>query len=218
MKISVDHKLRIKATLMFALEFYKVVMGTLLTMVVPHTCDPVSKDVCTVTQVLHELRGLQHCWWRRVAFALNIVSMLTVFVMYALELYREHWIIEHLDIDPEKSNTNLDCEIEDYPDMKRDMHRLNVMYWRASTSVCVAVALNFVLSFTYLFQYYAGTTTLTAAVSYFILVSLKLYTTQQTASVSLQQERAYSAYMTVQKTFNTIDSDYVNTSPHPSAL
>jgi len=210
MKVNVDTRLRLKALCMFALEFYKVIMGTLLTVFVPHHCDTHLKTVCTIPQVASLVFEAESTnWWRTLAFAMNLVSAMSVVVLYMYELYREHWVIEHLDIDADKPNTNLDEEIESYPELKRRMHRLNAVYWRASTAVCVLVTVNFALSFVYLFQFYAGLNTLTAVVGYFVLVNLKLFTTQNTASASVKNERAFSAYMTTQKTFNTVDCDYV---------
>jgi hypothetical protein len=37
---------------------------------------------------------------------------------------------------------------------------------------------------------------------------LKLYTTRHNAQASVKDERAFSAYITVHRTFNVIDADY----------
>ena len=38
---------------------------------------------------------------------------------------REEWCIQYLDIDPDKANENLDDEIEQYPELKEGMAKLN---------------------------------------------------------------------------------------------
>jgi hypothetical protein len=210
MKVDVDTQFRIRAAAMFALEFYKIMMGTLLTIFVPHRCQPDRSDeVCSVGEVLAQIRDSDE-GWRRSAAALNVCSALAVIVLYGFELYRENWMIEYLDVDASKPNDNLDAEIEAYPAFKATMHRLNRLYLRASKAVAALVVGNFAVSGVYLFfsSFFAGVQTLTALVSYLILVLMKLVTTEINAKASVRKDRAYSAYLLVHKTYNTIDADH----------
>jgi hypothetical protein len=86
------------------------------------------------------------------------------------------------------------------------MARLNKTYLETSSAVTVLVVINFTLSGIYFFS--QGSFALTTLLSYLVLVMLKLVTTRTNAQASVKSERAFSAYMTVHKTFNVIDPDY----------
>ncbi len=204
-----DTQFRIKALFLFGLEFYKILMGTMLTIFVPHKCLGEDVDqVCTLNQVIVEFVDKEN-WTRRFAVSMNFATMVCVIVLYGFELYRENWIIEHLDVDPDKPNNNLDEEIEAYPEFKTQMHKLNNDYCKTASATFWLVVINFSISAVYIYTgYSAGTPTIISLLSYLILVMLKLYTTKTNARASIDEERAYSAYMTIQKTFNTIDEDY----------
>lgn len=51
--------------------------------------------------------------------------------MYFIEVKRENWCINYLDIDYSKPTENLDEEIEYYPTFKSEMHALNknIKFW-----------------------------------------------------------------------------------------
>lgn len=203
-----DTSFRARAVILFALEFYKVMMGTMLTIFVPHFCMEASTEVCSLTQVFGEVRNSEN-WLRRMAVGMNFATLVSVAVLYGWELYRENWIIEYLDVDCDKPNNNLDEEIEAYPDIKKAMRFLNFHYRRVSEAVFWLVIINFTLSGVYIYSgYSAGANTLTALLSFLLLVMLKLYTTRSNAQASVRDERAFSAYITIHKTFNTIDPDY----------
>jgi hypothetical protein len=203
-----DTSFRAKAAVMFALEFYKVMMGTMLTVFVPHHCVSGMADVCTLTQVFSQVKESEN-WTRRLAVGMNFATLVSVAVLYGFELYRENWIIEHLDVDCTKPNDNLDREIEAYPEIKHTMHFLNHHYRRTSEAVFWLVVFNFSMSGIYIYSgYSAGGATLTAMLSYLLLVMLKLYTTRTNALASVRHERAFSAYITTHRTFNVIDPDY----------
>ena len=120
MKIEVDTKQRINSGITFLLEFYKILMGTFLTLFVPHDC---GGDVCTVTQNL-----LNDAFFHQFVFIFNLCSFIVFMVFYYTELKRENWCIKYLDIDPEKTANNLDKSIEDYPEYKKEMSELNQLY------------------------------------------------------------------------------------------
>jgi hypothetical protein len=209
MRLTTDTRFRLKALALFGLEFYKVLMGTLLTIFVPYACSEADPHTpCTIGANLNQIVSDSNLG-RRLAAGMNVATMVCVLVLYGFELYRENWIIEHLDIDPTKPNTNLDEEIEGYPEFKTRMHTLNHDYYKVSSATFWLVIINFAASSLYIFGYaiFDSSSVLSLA-SFFILVMFKLSTTRTNALASVNQERALSAYMTVHKTFNVIDPDY----------
>lgn len=200
MKIDVDSKQRMITAFYMLLQFYKIIMGTFLVIFVPQKC---GKQLCSATEQFMTTDPL-----RVSANACNFVTFASIGTLYFIELKRENWCIEYLDIDEQKSNTNLDTEIELYPKFKKKMNKLNNQYIKAVYVVFVFMVVNFIVSGTVIYQKNAGSNTLTTFISFFMLVSIKLYSSYNVGAISVKDERANSAYMKTLKTYNTIDKDH----------
>ena len=200
MKITVDSKQRITTLLLMCLEFYKVIMGTFLVVFVPQDCNG---TICTVTQ-----NFFKHDTMHYVANTCNFVTFSAIGTLYFIELNRENWCIEYLDIDDEKNANNLDLEIESYPEYKIKMNKLNKKYVNATYAALFMMVVNFIVSGYTVYRKYTGTNSITSFISFFILVSMKLYNAWSIGNLSIKNERANSAYMKEPKTYNTIDADH----------
>jgi hypothetical protein len=193
--MDVDTKQRIQSGLVFLLEFYKVLMGTLLILFVPQRCGD-DRHLCTFRES------------ETACLVVNCVSCLMMLQLYYIELRRENWCIKYLDIDPAKPNNNLDTEIEKYPEYKERMLAINTKYRRSAVACAAAQVANILMSTVYIGLRWAGTMSLTPLVSYVILMASKLYSTYFVSTASIKKERAFSAYLTIAKTYNTIDADF----------
>jgi len=200
MKITVDSKQRITTLLLMCLEFYKVVMGTFLVVFVPQDCNG---TICSATQ-----NFFKHDTMHYVANTCNFVTFSAIGTLYFIELNRENWCIEYLDIDDEKNANNLDFEIESYPEYKVIMNKLNRKYINATYAALFMMVVNFIVSGYTVYRKYTGSNSITSFVSFFILVSMKLYNAWTIGSLSIKDERANSAYMKEPKTYNTIDHNH----------
>lgn len=138
MKLDVDSKQRITTAFYMLLEFYKIIMGTFLVVFVPQQC---GDQLCTATENFMATESL-----RVGANACNFVTFASIGTLYFIELKRENWCIKYLDIDEEKSNTNLDDEIEMYPAFKKQMNKLNNQYIKAVYVSLFLMIVNFVVS------------------------------------------------------------------------
>lgn len=196
MKLTTDTKQRIQSVCIFCLEFYKVIMGSFLTIFVPQQCED---HMCTITESIQNELG---------CFIFNIVSCLTLIHLYCIELRRENWCIKYLDIDPSKPNNNLDFEIEEYPEFKKQMEIINKKYKKNALICIVFQSVNITVSTIYIGYYWAGMAAIAPLIGYIILMCTKLYNTSFISKASLKEERAYSAYLTISKTYNTIDEDH----------
>ena len=200
MKITQDTEQRLKTCAIFFLELYKISMGTFLTIFVPRSC---SDGVCTITENIYN-NGLYH----QFAMCFNAITFILFLNFYKNELQRENWCIEYLDIEPNKSNENLDTEIEKYPLLKKEMILLNMSY-ENSTIACSAIhVMNVGISLGDILNNWAGSASLTPMISFIILVSMKLYNAYVISNEAINTERAYSAYLSNPETYNTIDEDY----------
>lgn len=197
MKLTVDTQQRIQSGLIFLLECYKVLMGSFLVVFVPQECGD-DGHLCTLAE-------------KEMAYIIiNAVSCLMLVYLYYIELTRENWCIKYLDIDPFKPNNNLDTEIEKYPDLKKQMATINKRYKRESLICCATQLINIIASLVHICLRWGGSDTLTPLISYIILMVTKLYNTYFISTSSLSKERAYSGYLTISKTYNTIDEDHKN--------
>ena len=200
MKITVDSKQRITTLLLMCLEFYKVIMGTFLVVFVPQDCNG---TICTVTQNFFKNDTMHY-----VANTCNFVTFSAIGTLYFIELNRENWCIEYLDIDDEKNANNLDLEIESYPEYKITMNKLNRKYVNATYAALFMMVVNFIVSGYTVYRKYTGSNSITSFISFFLLVSMKLYNAWSIGNLSIKNERANSAYMKEPKTYNTIDADH----------
>ena len=200
MKIDADTKQRLTTFLSMCLEFYKVLMGTFLTVFVPQQCEDA---ICTMRQ-----NFFSGSMFNTLGNASNFVTFVSIGSLYYIELKRENWCIRYLDIDDDKCTTNLDTEIEAYPKYKQEMATLNKHYIISVYVSLFMMITNFIISGIVVYQSYTGINSITTFVSFFLLVFMKLYNSWTVGALSIKHERANSAYMKEPKTFNTIDSDY----------
>ena len=164
MKVNIDTMQRIKGGGIFMLEFYKILMGTFLTIFVPRDC---GDRVCTLTDNYKDDEIFHRC-----VFILNCVSFFTVMILYYSEIKRENWCITYLDIDEEKPLDNLDDEIERYPEIKKNMLKMNDRY-RTATIVCILIQfVNIFLSCIDILSNHAGNASLTPMISYIMLIMM----------------------------------------------
>lgn len=200
MKLSVDSKQRVTTTCLMFLEFYKILMATFLVLFVPQKCED---EVCTITENFFK-RDPAHL----AALISNFTTFVSVLYFYHIEMKRENWCIKYLDIDLTKPNNYLDDEIEAYPKYKKQMNQLNKSYLKSMYASSTLLVINFGISGTAIGFDYVGTNTITTMVSFFLLISSKLYSAYVTGTDSVKKERALSAYMKTAKTYNTIDEDF----------
>ena len=201
MRLNTDNKQRLKSLFTFFLEFYKVLMGAYLVVFVPRLCDD---GVCSINDNIYN-DDVMH----RVALGFNSFCFLLFLNLYRVELQRENWCIKYLDIDVDKAIENLDDEIENYPVIKQEMAALNKSYKNAVMVCGGSAILNTGISLYDLSTHWAGSPTLTPLLSSILLIFMKLYGSYFVAGSSLENERAYSAYMSGPKTYNAIDSDFI---------
>jgi hypothetical protein len=200
MKLKVDTQQRFLTVFLFLVEMYKLLMGSCLTLFVPQLCNTAT---CSLTEIIY-LDSTLH----RVAMGFNAYSLLMFLVFYCVELRRENWCIQYLDMDDSKSAVHLDAEIEAYPAIKSKMGALNYQY-RTAVIVCtVSQIINVAISIADIAQAWAGISSLTPLASYVLIIFIKLGISFQIAQASLQKERALSAFMKAPRTYNTIDEDH----------
>lgn len=203
MKVDVDTKQRLMTALIFLTEFYKVLMGTFLGVFVPLKCE--EEGVCSVMDNIYT-KDEYHI----ATNIYNLISFIIVVGFYIVELRRENWSIEFLDIDETKSLDNLDIEVEDYPIIKKKMKSLNLCYYKMINLSVFMLISNFIISGILVGFNYYNINTLNSILSFFMLVFMKLSKARGIASMSLKNEQVCSGFLTAPKVYNSIDVDYRN--------
>jgi len=200
MKLSVDNQQRVTTGMLMILEFYKVMMATFLVIFVPQDCND---KVCTLTENFNNTDSIH-----RAALISNFATFLYILNFYRNEIMREEWCIKYLDIDPGKPNNYLDEEIEDYPLYKIQMKSMNKEYLNSLYIASGLLLYNFGISGVAIGQNYQGANTLTSIISFLLLLGEKLFSSYNVGKKSVKDERAFSAYMKISRTYNTIDEDF----------
>ena len=217
MIIKQDTKQSIKSTFKFFIEFYKILIGSFLTLTVPKYCgnsNSISNsnssssysnlnNSCTIMNNIAD-NNVFH----QFALYTNAISFIIFIIMYGIEIKREKWCINYLDQDINKSITNLDLEIEKYPNLKNQMYYINKNY-ALITKICIlSQFINITISTIDISYKWYGFKSFTPFTSYIIVIFMKLYNSYYISSESLLYERAYSSFLTEPIIFNTIDKDY----------
>ena len=209
--ISQDLTQRIKVGAIFLLQIYKVTTGTMLALFVPQACstnDGSSSEgdvrICTLQENFENADG-----YHKVVLYWNMFSMFTFFTYYLVELRREEWAIQYLDIDNNKPDNSLKEIIKTEPVLDKRMDRLNLLYYRTLLFNCGTYGINLGLSAKLVKDGYHSSSTLSCFVSFALLVLMKLYNSLEVARQSVKNDKMTSAYMSEFVSYNVLDEDYV---------
>jgi hypothetical protein len=224
-EISSDTVQRIKATILFISEMFKVLMATLLSVFVPQKCgddDIIINDYnstftnsnnttsteCSMSDNFTNLSSFNIA-----VLVINFATLGSFLSMYIIEYVRENWCIKYLDMDNNKANTNLKTEIENYPEIKNNLIKLNKHYFNNIIVLLVSNVVNFVMSSVLIYYYYfLDYRSVTVLLTNVLLIIDKLVASLNTANNSIKETLPFSAYMKVPAVYNTIDADFVITS------
>ena len=209
--ISQDLTQRIKVGAIFLLQIYKVTTGTMLSLFVPQACstsDGSSPEgdvrICSLQENFENADG-----YHKMVLYWNMFSMLTFFTYYLVELRREEWAIQYLDIDNNKPDNSLKEIIKTEPVLDKRMDRLNLLYYRTLLFNCGTYGINLGLSAKLVKDGYHSSSTLSCFASFALLVLMKLYNSLEVARHSVKNDKMTSAYMSEFVSFNVLDEDYV---------
>ena len=214
MIIDQDFGQRIKVMGIFALQFYKVLTGTMLSLFVPQACYEEIGDgseernnlqICTLTQN-YENTDIYH----QFSLSWNTLSFVCFIFCYILELRRENWAIKYLDIDNDKPDNSLKQIIVLEPKLDKQMDKLNKVYFYGLTITAIIYFINVCLMINILLQDYHSMATISCFISFVLLVQMKLYNSLSIAYQSVKSDKMMSAFMSEFVSYNVLDSDYVS--------
>ena len=200
MKLDNDFKERLRVAASFLLESYKICMGCFLSVFVSHNCED-SENECSIAESFAPTSMMN-----TVTFSVNAITFAAIVSLYTVELMRENYCIEKLDIDPNFPDTNLKrvAPVE----IQQQLLVWNNRYWKTALASVILVVSNIALSSVYLARHARGAGTVTTTLSFSLLVLMKLYRSFSMAREDRVNVRARSAYMTEYTSFNILDKDH----------
>lgn len=176
-------------------------MGSMLVLFVPQSC---GDSICSITDNLYRDDELH-----RTSLAFNFLSTLCFVTCYTIELNRENWCIEHLDISDDYGDNNLPLVLKERPELEKALHKINDRYYYSSQITAGVYSVNLILSTTSIYFNHSGTNTVTAYMSFVILILMKLYNALFISNDSKKNNMALSAYMSELQSYNVIDKDHI---------
>lgn len=211
----VDLIQRIKVSGIFLLQIYKITTGTLLTLFIPQKCESFNNStqlldtkICSLTENYqnNDIYHQKTLYW-------NIFTMTLFIGYYLIELYRENWSIQYLDIDNNKPDNSLKGIIKEYKSLDVKMDRINLYYLYTLNATIFTYFINLLLMIKIIKNDYHSSSTLSCFFSFSLLVLMKLYNSYTVATQSVKNDKMMSAYMSEFVSFNVIDKDYVHLLP-----
>ena len=201
---------RFKVSGLFLLQFYKITTGTLLTLFIPQKCetfDLVTNTTDTYQCSLEDNYHNDDNYFQKTLYW-NILTMNLFLFTYFLELKRENWAIEYLDIDHDKPDNALKETIRKYPELDKKMDRMN-LYYQSIVKICIfSYFTNILLMLKILNERYYSSSTTSCFISFSLLVFMKLYNSYHVANVSVKDDKILSAYLNEPVSFNILDKDH----------
>jgi hypothetical protein len=200
MKINNDLKETIKISTLFLFQSYKVIMGSMLILFVPQNCN---NEVCSITDNLNK-----NDTFHNITLSTNILCVLLFIICYGIELKREKWCVNYLDIDHNIADNNLELVIKDKPQILLPLQKYNKLYLISISITSSVYLINLILSSIIIYNNYVGIQAVTSYSSYVVLILLKIYNSLFVSYSSLKNKKALSGYLTEFSSFNIIDKDY----------
>ena len=218
MNIDQDIYQRFKVFGIFILQFYKVMMGNMLSLFIPQGCyETINNNnnnnitinnnikLCSINDNFQN-QNVYHVftlYW-------NMLSLLCFIISYAFELKRENWAIKYLDINNDFPDNNLKKIICNEKKLEKIMDKLNFYYYYCLCITLFVYSFNLLLMINILVNNYHSMATISTFISFSLLVQIKLYNSFVIAKESIKNDKIMSAYMSEFVSFNVLDQDYLN--------
>ena len=219
MRVNNDIKERLKIGALFLFQSYKVIMGSLLILFVPQKCEDLldhsgSSDnsyvsdsvICSVSDNLNKKDDVFH----HITLAFNFLCVGLFFMTYFVELRRENWCVQYLDINHDYPDNHLDEIIDRKPELKMILRKKNSRYFKITSITSVFYLINLILSSIIIYTNYVGIQAVTSYMSYVVLILLKIYNSLFISYTSLKDDKALSGYITEFSSFNVFDEDILD--------
>jgi len=212
--MSVDTAELIQSTCVSLYQLFSVVLASLLSIFVPQKCpaDPEhgfdTDHSCTEKENMGLVSPLTQ--FETAVLVWNYITLGFAIVHYFIVYQREKFLIRSFDMNPKLAVENLPEIIHQYPEVKSDLWKWNVIMFASSVWIITLFLINTIMSGVMIFgTYYDNFRTSTFFVANMLLMAGLLYTTLFHAWIGFQRNLAYSCFEFAALSFNVIDPKYL---------
>lgn len=210
-----DIKQSIKVVGLFFLQSYKILTGTLLTIFIPQKCEEIINNktetsICTLEQNFNN-NNIYHSQ----VLNWNILTMVLFFGYFMIELKREKWVIQNLEVDHDLPDNALKEILKKEPQLDKQMDKLNFYYYYILNATIISYFINVALMIKILKTDYHSTTTLSSFFSFILLVFMKLYNSYIVAKESIKNDKMLSSFLSEFVSYNNLDPKHQSVDNKP---
>lgn len=196
-----DFMQRLSMVFVVLLELYRVLVSSLLIVFVPQKCND---HLCTITENL-ESNSITYI----AALSFNFITLAVFATMYLFEIWREHLLIEYLEVNPKTPNRNsiVEMALQNLSPRKKD-HIMYIVTWYKRIGACAIVmyVVNAILSAVVISQYVLGNQTVTSFITNVLFMIQKFIDVYY--NISSEPNVFLSAYLRAKIQFNDVDPEY----------
>lgn len=190
-------KFVVLATLL--MEFYRILMGSLLLSFVPQKC---GDHVCGVTENLYS-GGAYY-----VVYILNLMTLISFSLLYLVEVKRENRLITYLDVNTSKPTDAMSVAISlsELPDSKREnILYIDKIYQQIGCCTIAVYVFNTIISSIVIYENYLDNKTITAFLTNVLFMGSKVSEVYSIANT--ENNIFFSAYLKNKVQYNDVDPD-----------
>ena len=200
-----DIKQSIKVVGLFFLQSYKILTGTLLTIFIPQKCDEIVNNKTETSICTSEQNFNNNNTYHSHVLNWNILTMVLFFGYFMIELKREKWVIQNLEVDHNLPDNALKEILKKEPKLDKQMDKLNFYYYYILNATIISYFINVALMIKILKTDYHSTTTLSSFFSFTLLVFMKLYNSYIVAKESIKNDKMLSSFLSEFVSYNNLD-------------
>jgi len=192
-------KVSVFATL--CMEFYRILMGSLLLSFVPQKC---GDHVCGITENLYS-DGAYY-----VIYILNLMTLISFSLLYLVEIKRENRLITYLDVNNSKPTdaVSVAIHLRALPDIKREnILNIDKIYQQIGCCAIAVYVFNTIISAIVIYGNYLDNKTITAFLTNVLFMGSKVNEVYSIANT--ENNIFFSAYLKNKVQYNDVDTDKI---------
>jgi len=183
------------------MEFYRILMGSLLLSFVPQKC---GNHVCGITENLDE-PGAYY-----IVYILNLMTLITFAIVYLVEIKRENRLITYLDVNITKPTDAMSValNLQRLPTQKKEnILYIDKIYQQVGCCAIAIYVFNTVISAIVIYDNYLDNKTVTAFLTNVLFMGSKVSEVYSIANT--ENSIFYSSYLKNKVQYNDVDPDKV---------
>jgi hypothetical protein len=192
-------KLTVIITLL--MEFYRILMGSLLLSFVPQKC---GDHVCGITENISS-EGAYY-----IIYILNLMTLISFSILYLVEVKRENRLITYLDVNHSKPTdaVSVAISLRALPENKREnILYIDKIYQQIGCCAIAVYVFNTILSAIVIYENYLDNKTVTAFLTNVLFMASKVSEVYSIANT--ENNIFFSAYLKNKVQYNDVDPDKI---------